>query len=111
MLLEKMAFSYARKRVSRSKVGGMFCKLRVKFCGSYVKNGLFFSKTSGDDSLRIGIIAPDEWRLSDRFVGGVLFYFCCLLLWVKFVFKNYSYFVVTFLFVCSLMTCTYENLD
>lgn len=36
-----------------------------------------FSKTGGDDSLRVGIFAPDEWRLSDRFVGGVLFYFCC----------------------------------
>lgn len=35
MLLEKMAFSYARKRVSRSKVGGMVCKSRVKICGSY----------------------------------------------------------------------------
>lgn len=35
MLLEKMASSYARKRVSRSKVGGMVCKSRVKICRSY----------------------------------------------------------------------------
>lgn len=72
---------------------GWFCKSRVNICGSYFKNGRSFSfpKTGGDDSLRVGIFAPDEWRrLSDRFVG---FISAVLLLWVKFAFKNYSYFV------------------
>lgn len=59
----------------------MVCKSRVKNCESYFKNGrscfIFLSKTGGDNSLRIGIFAPDEWRLSDIFVGGVFFYFCC----------------------------------
>lgn len=53
---------------------GWFCKSRVKICGSYFKNGRSFSlpKTGGDDSLRVGIFAPDEWRrLSDRFVGFI----------------------------------------
>lgn len=77
---------------------GWFCKSRVKICGSYFKKwSIFFvlSKTGGDDSLRVGIFAPDEWRrLSDRFVGGVFcFISAVLLLWAKFVFKNYSYFV------------------
>lgn len=111
MLLEKMAFSYARKRVFPFKSGWDGFVNRVwKFVGRtlkmvdlfhYLKRVVMIRSASGF-SLRMN---GGGWA-TDLSALFLLF----LLLWVKFAFKNYSYFV-TWLFVCSLMTCTYENLD
>lgn len=77
----KNGFFMLEKGYPVQKWVGWFVNCVWKFVGRTLKMvdifSFSFSKTGGDDSLRVGIFTPDEWLLSNSFVGGVFFYLRC----------------------------------